>query len=453
MLPHDDDAERALLGSIIISPRIFDSVVLSGVRSEHFYRKMHRDIFSCMQAIHNGGKEIDVIALRNMLSVIRGEDESTITAYLVELGDSVYSSERWRQYADIIMERAKYRSVIDICSGARSIAYEAKPGDADELLSNTISALNKVLNDGSDELRSIDDIAKEFKHSLYKDSPEHIVPPGLPTAVMEPGDLVVIAGGTSVGKTAVSMDWAYEFSKCIPVAYMEYEMDELSLFARLVCKNAGVTMIQLKNRDLNSDELARVNAAIDEIRKNKLYIEEVWCDINALVARIRRMVHQNGVKVVFIDHLGLIPFNRPKGMNEAKAVGYAVTNVLKRLAVELGIIIVLLVQLNREGQKNGIIPRLYHLRDSGEIEQDASIIIMLWSEASVRDDFERKYKLRVNSGILDDDELMDESFTLFKMYIEKNRNNPLSETWLKYYGDTFSFEYPAGSDRCRVCMS
>jgi replicative DNA helicase len=143
---------------------------------------------------------------------------------------------------------------------------------------------------------------------------------------------------------------------------------------------------------------------------------------------------------VILDHLGLIPFDIPNGMNLAKAIGTQVTGRLKRLASELQIVIVLLVQLSREGQKDAQFPKLHHLRDSGEIEQDASIVFTLWSERSIEDNPAKKAMIRERSEILRPDELLDNSFTLIRVGVEKNRNGRLGDAYLLYHGATFRYE-------------
>jgi replicative DNA helicase len=179
------------------------------------------------------------------------------------------------------------------------------------------------------------------------------------------------------------------------------------------------------------------------MQERHFQVEEVWCDVQILFAKIRKAAMQ-GTEVVIIDHLGLIPFHRSKGMSEAKAIGVFVTNPLKRLAAELGIKIVLLVQMNREGQKAEKFPKLWHLRDSGEIEQDASIVLMLWSDKSLKDDEAARAKVREDSGVVAAGDMFSEDFNLIRIGVEKNRNGALSHEWAKFYGDHFEYEYFAG---------
>lgn len=198
-------------------------------------------------------------------------------------------------------------------------------------------------------------------------------------------------------------------------------------------------MEQIQDRDLNAEEVQRIEDAGQELRSRKLKIEEVWCNVGTLMAKIRREAQQ-GTEIVVIDHLGLIDEGGvPKGMNYAKAVGKKITNPLKRLASELGIVIVLLVQLNREGQDPNRFPRLSHLRDSGEIEQDASIIYMVWSDTKA--DATTRQTVREDSGILSESECFNgDDFDLIHIGVEKNRNGRTGEKYLLYHGEHFQYE-------------
>jgi replicative DNA helicase len=149
-----------------------------------------------------------------------------------------------------------------------------------------------------------------------------------------------------------------------------------------------------------------------------------------------------GVKMVVIDHAGLVPLKGlQNGRNDAKNIGVQLSNPLKRLASELGIIIVLLVQLSREGRKDpAAFPKMHHLRDSGEYEQDAAVVLMLWNDNGLDDAIDRRATLREKSGICLDTETFDNTFNLVRIAIEKNRNGSKGAKYLMYHGDSFSYE-------------
>ena len=436
--PNDIDAERGLLGSILLSPPNLDSII-EIVKATDFYRPSHQELFNAFVTLRNMGKEIDSVSVRNYLHSIGTLDICGGSGYLIDI-QSVGSSWNWKSYAEIVREKSIYRQIIAFGTKATAIGFDAAYGETGEAISTVLGMSTYLALNGTKDQKTADEILNNLIHEIKEGQREYICPKGVDIARMMKGDLVVAAAGTSVGKTAITLDWADEWSKTHKVTYFEYEMSEESLMSRLICKHAKVSMRQIQDRDMSPDEMDAVERAADELRTRQLSIEEVWCDVGTLMAKIRKSA-KDGVEIVILDHLGLINFPRPKGMNEAKAIGVFVTNPLKRLAAELGIIIVLLVQFNREGQRDGGFPKLYHLRDSGEIEQDAAIVLLLWSERLIENEWGKRVTLREKSGIVDEADSLDSSFYLFRVGVEKNRNGKLDEVYCKYRGENFDFEY------------
>lgn len=439
--PHDLDAEQALLGSMLLNPELMDDIMELSLKWNDFYRPAHQRIFVAMMDMHSHGTEVDHLTLKNYLNSNNQLEMSGGAVYLLDLASAVPTTSHWRKYAKIIIEKSTYRKMIAAGTHITSIGYEAPDGEGDDAVALAMSMVNTLALDNETGSKDVGNVVDEFLGDLHSGKKDYITPPGLPDVLMERGDLVVAAAGTSVGKTAITLDWANEWSKTHRVAYFEYEMPEKNLIARLICKEAGVTMRQIRDKDLSAEESSRIDDAASSIRGRHLLIEEVWCDAATLFAKIRKTVQRSGTDIVIIDHLGLIPFTRGKGMNEAKAIGVYLTGPLKRLAAELGIRIVLLVQLNREGQRDGSFPRMHHLRDSGEIEQDAAIVLTLWSERLIKDDWTKRIEIRERSGIVSDGQVNDDSFYVFRVGVEKNRNGPVTEAYALYYGEYFRFDY------------
>jgi replicative DNA helicase len=435
--PHDIDAERALLGSVLLKASVLDELV-EVVRARDFYRPAHQRIFTALTEMRGAGIELDSISVRNYLDTHGILSACGGGTYLLELMD--VPSNHWRTHANIVKEKARYRSLIQLGSTLTAIGFDAPYGEADDAVSTAMSMVTGMALDSERTKKEAGVILDNLICEIKAGKSDFIIPRGIHNARMMRGDLVVAAAGTSVGKTAITLDWADEWSKCHKVTYFEYEMSEEALMSRLICKHAKVSMRQIQERDLSPEEFDRIEQAADELRHRTLAIEEVWCDVGTLMAKIRKTA-QDGAEIVILDHLGLINFDRDKGMSEAKAIGVKVTNPLKRLAAELGIIIVLLVQFNREGQKDNGFPKLYHLRDSGEIEQDATIVLTLWSERLLKDEWNRRVNLREKTGIVEQDEILDDSFYIFRVGVEKNRNGKLDEVYCKYRGENFTFEY------------
>ena len=439
--PSDPQAEMSVLFSLLMNNSLMN-VVEEVLHPEDFYGGNHSRIFKTMVRMHSVGAPIDMVTLREQM-----EKDGTLETVggamaLLDLSQyGVYADdEKSVMYkANIVRDKAKYRQLINIGNMMMARGYNAEDADVGDAISESMSEIIGLALSHKTAAVPIGVALDALMKEIRSGGKTYIVPPGVPFARCKAGDLVVVAAGTAVGKTALTLNWADEWSKHKNVVYFEYEMPESDLMARLVCKYSGVELAAIQDGTYTVEEEARINDTVADLKHRKLKIEEVWCNINTLMSKIRKEVSQ-GAEMVIIDHMGLIGFDQPKNMNTAKAYGKMITNPLKNLAAELGIIIVLLVQLNREGQKEDF-PKLYHLRDSGEIEQDASVVLMLWSENTLLGNTAKRIQARENSKILTDEECQEFGDTiLIRVGVEKNRNGRTGEHFLLYHGPTFSYE-------------
>jgi len=432
--PHSNEAEQAVLGSIMLDNKVFDDV-REILRAEDFYRPTHERIFAIMEKLRAKGKPIDSMTVKDALD---NTDEKT---YVLDIQGAVPSTKNAKHYAEIVKSRAKLRALITIGNNLMALGFDPSgPEHVDDYIGEAVSQTTLLALAHQHNAIPLGTVLSDLMQELRTGERHYIAPPGLPQARFKPGDLGVLSMGASVGKTVTALHWADEWSKSHNVSFYEYEMTEGDLLSRLICNHAGVKLSSMQDATLTDEELKRIAAAMKGIEQRKLKVQEVWCDIGTLTAKIRRDAQQ-GTEIVFIDYLGLIPYHRPKNMNDARSIGVCITQPLKRLAAELGIIIILLVQLSREGQRGGEYPKLRHLRDSGEIEQDASLVIMGWSEKLVLDDSKERVEKREESNIVAPDELFDDSFLVFRLSIEKNRNGQAGvHKWLLYRGEHFYFE-------------
>lgn len=445
-LPHNSEAEQALLGAIMLNENVLDDAI-EIVKPSDFFRESHGIVYETMIEQRERGHGVDIVSIKDELSrkILKTPGGVTMPAleriggayYLLSLQDACPIASNWKQYAEIVHRDSVYRRMVAVGAKIASLGYEGSE-DLEGSLGDASSAVMDLALDNSTESKSSSEVMKTFLANLHHGGNNYFSPPNVPWVRIRPDDLVVIGAGPSVGKTATALHWADEWSKTKKVTYFEYEMSEADLMTRLVCTHSGVTWEQIQDRNLSVEEVRRIEDATKELSTRSLRLQEVWCPVGTLLAKIRQEA-QRGTEVIFIDHLGLIPFDIPHGMNLAKAYGTQVTGKLKRMASELKITIVLLVQISREGQKDGF-PKLHHLRDSGEIEQDASIVFTLWSDKSIEDQPARKVAVRELSGVLNHQELSDSRFNLIRISAEKNRNGRLGVAWSLYHGSTFRYE-------------
>ena len=439
--PYDHDAENTVLSSILMNNKLMPAVE-DILRAEDFYSGSNSKVYDAMVRMYSMGVPIDPVTLADRMDKDGTLDMVGGKMYLLDLnGFAPYAeSEHSIVYkANLVKDKAKYRALINIGNMMMARGYEANDEDVGDAISAAMSQVIGLALSHKTAAIPIGIALDELMREIRSGGRTYMVPPGLPYARMKAGDLVVVAAGTAVGKTALTLNWADEWSRHKNVVYFEYEMPEADLMARLVCKYSGVELPKIQDGTFDIEEERRINDSIETLRSRKLKIEEVWCDINVLMSKIRKEASQ-GAEICIVDHVGLIGFHQPKNMNSAKAIGKFITNPLKNLAAELGIIIVILVQLNREGQKEDF-PKLYHLRDSGEIEQDASLVLMLWSENALLGNTAKRITARENSKILTDEECQDfGDKILIRVGVEKNRNGRTGEHYLLYHGPTFSYE-------------
>jgi replicative DNA helicase len=434
--PHDYEAEKALLGCILNKDTVLDDVLQTLAPSD-FFSYRNAVVYAAMERMAAKNVRIDTLTIRDEFTDKEMEVlENPI--YLLELQSAVPTTAYWKRYAEIVRRTSLLRQLIQVGGEVVSMGYD-NGDNVEEVLGEAASKVLGLSLQASHETIPVGTVLENLLQNLRSGVDNFITFPYIPWVKARPGDLIVVAAGTSVGKTALTLNWADEWSKTKHVTYFEYEMSEVNLMTRLVCKHAGVAWDSILDGTLTAEEHIRVEDASKELSKRTLRLQEVYCNNHALFAKIRREA-QRGAEVIIIDHLGLVPFAQSKGMNYAKSVGTEMTNPLKRLSTELGIVIILLVQMNREGQKDTHYPKLHHLRDSGEIEQDASVVFTLWSERTIQDDTAKTVALREKTGMFDHDELFDTSMMLTRIGVEKNRNGRLGEHFIIYHGESFSYE-------------
>lgn len=444
--PFDDEAEKAILGAIILRNEVLDEI-MDDLNAKDFYRGAHQRLYSAMYQMRMTSEPIDQITLRDYLDKHGQLEGVGGVPYILDLADIGTTAYNPKKYSAIVRDCSKYRRIIEIGSSMMAAGYDGMRPDAtaDDVVSDAMSMVTSLALAHQSSAIPVDAVFQDVLKQMRTGVHHSFSPPGMPESSMEPGDLVVVAAGTSAGKTALTLDWCDEWSKTKQITFFEYEMPESALASRLICKYAGIDFRSLREGSLNEEEQERVEDAVKTLNSRKLKLESVWCDIGQLMAKIRREA-QLGAEVVVIDHIGLVPFRIPKGMNEASAIGKCVSSPLKRLASELSITIIILVQLNRDGQQPGQFPQKRHLKSSGDLENDAAVIYMLWSEASIMDSRGERIKKREESGLYADPMMLEDGTWAVRVACEKQRNGPLFAHWVKYIGNRFTYEWPKEID-------
>jgi len=436
--PHSIEAEQGLLGAILVDgARVLDRIE-GAVTAADFYRADHRTIFAAAKALHDSGRAVDLLTVFDALEA-RGEaDRAGGLAYLGELGNCGFLSSNAKAYALTIRERATLRGlqqtatdILAACStpAGRSpaeIAAEAEAGML-ALLDHTDTdpvrlqdALCDVLADVEDRRERGGNLAGLSTGFRQLDQM---------TGGLEPGQLIIVAARPSVGKTVAGCNIAaHAAGGGVPVLFFTMEMSRREIAQRILAARSGVTVQAMRSGTSDRRDWDQMTEMVAASAGWPLFIDDTPAVTVAYVrAKARRIQRARGLGLVVVDYLGLM---RGIGDNRAQEVG-SISRGLKALAKELKVSVIALAQLNRasEGRLDRK-PTLADLRDSGEVEQDADLVLMLHRESMHREAPEWE--------------------GLAQLLIRKSRNGPTGECLLALDGPRMRFTdyhgpYPAAA--------
>lgn len=452
--PHSLEAEMSLLGSILLDPRLL-SDVLSIVRSpDDFYAEAHTAIYKAAVEVfdrYNSGDLVQIVETikdKGQLELIGGSE------YLVKLAESVPSAVNAPHYARIVAEKAKLRKLID---AAGTILYDAfhvgelGPDGAREVLDKAEMMVFEIAQQHQiADPQLLKDLLQLEIDRIESQEGKGIsgVPSGYPDLDdmlrgMQPGEMIIIAARPSMGKTALALNIAEQMAagghagaptSSIPIALFSLEMSKSAVTQRLISARSGIPSQNLRGGVRLSDrDYRKLLSACDELAKAPIYIDDTPnMTVLALRARARRLVAQHGVKAIMIDYLQLL--TAPGAARESRQVEVStISRGLKALARELNVPVVCLSQLNRASeQREGNKPRMSDLRESGSIEQDADVIILLH-----REDY---YHVQDENWKLENPDKVG----VAELIVAKQRNGPTGVVKLAWDSNTTRFQSYAG---------
>ena len=389
--PHNEDAERSILGSILISQSAAEAA-LERLHAEDFYSPRHRSIYETMEKLYARGMAIDIVTLGEAMQRAGNLDAAGGINYLTELSLYTPTTANVEQYIDIVEERAVMRQLIVAGS---AIIQDAQKGE---------NSLEEMLNDAERLIYNIS--MKKTKDSLVhikktlEESYMHIseriknrdslsgVTTGFTdldalTSGLQKSDLVIVAGRPSMGKTAFALNLAQNAAKAgATVCIFSLEMSSEQLVKRMLCGEAGVDIQHINSGRVDDDELIRITDALQPLSTYDIYIDDnPGAGVSGIRSKCRRLQSRNKLDMVVIDYLQLM---QTTGRSDNRVTEISnMTRALKIMARELNVPVILLSQLSRgpESRKDNHRPMMADLRESGAIEQDADIIMMLYRPA------------------------------------------------------------------------
>jgi len=437
--PHSVEAEQSLLGGLLLDNQAFDKIA-DLVAAEDFYRDDHRRIFRHIARLIEQGKPADVVTVAESVETGEDKDRTGGPAYLGSLAQNTPSALNIRRYAELVRERSVQRRLAQVATEIAEAALSPAGKDVGQLLDEAETRILEVGEKGQRGTQGFEQIqpvlARVFEridHLYHQENKSDVtgVPTGFidldeRTAGLQPGELVIVAGRPSMGKTALALNFAEHVAvkNGIPVAIFSMEMGATQLAMRLLGSIARVDQHKMRTGRLNDEEWSRLSSAMGDLHNAPIYIDETGA-LNSLElrSRARRMHRQSGkLGLVVVDYLQLMSASgASQGENRATEIS-EISRSLKALAKELACPVVALSQLNRALEtRNDKRPMMSDLRESGAIEQDADLILFIYREEVY---FPEKMESR---GIAE-------------VIIGKQRNGPIGKVELTFLGEHTRFE-------------
>ena len=394
--PHSIEAEQSVLGGLLLDNTAFDRVG-DLLREEDFYRFDHRLIWQQVVRLIERGQPADVITVFEALTSNGKAEEAGGLQYLNSLARETPSAANIRRYGEIVRDRAILRHLISTSEAITTAALNPLGKETRQILDEAESKIFQISEDGArgatgfQPLQDLLGRVVERVDQLYsQDNPSDItgVPTGFAdldkmTSGLQPGDLVIIAGRPSMGKTSLALNIGEHIAidQGLPVAVFSMEMGATQLAMRLVCSVGRLDQQRLRTGRLVDDDWPRLTSAIQKMQEAQLFIDETPA-LNALElrARARRLSRQCGqLGAIVVDYLQLMGATAA-GENRATEIS-EISRGLKALAKELNCPVMALSQLNRSlEQRPNKRPVMSDLRESGAIEQDADVILFIYRD-------------------------------------------------------------------------
>jgi replicative DNA helicase len=388
-LPHNLDAERSVLGAILIDNEAFN-VAASVIDARAFFRDAHRRIFDRMVALAERSQPIDLVTLKEELERAGELDEVGGPAYIAALLDGVPRTTNVEYYARIVKEKSTLRHLIYSANQILANAYEADQ-DADLILDEAESAIFSVADDriksGFVPMRelvkdSFPKIEQLFEHkSFITGISTGFADIDKMTRGFQRGDLIIVAARPSMGKTSLVLNVAQHVATTRQVAgFFSLEMSKEQLFMRMLASEAKIDNYRLMSGQIGQKEYGNITHALETLSDAQLYIDDTaGAGVLEMRAKARRLQAEQGLDLLAVDYIQLMT---GRGRFENRTLELAsISRSLKGLAKELNVPIVVLSQLSRAPEsRSDKRPQLSDLRESGALEQDADVVILIFRE-------------------------------------------------------------------------
>jgi len=431
--PNSIEAEQSLLGGLMLDHKSWDKVA-DVVTAADFYRKDHRLIFQAIATLAEAANPSDVVTVSEWLDNADQLQEAGGLEYLATLANETPGAANARSYAKILRERSMLRSLITAGNEISGAAFATEGRSAAEIVDDAERLVFEIAESGArgksgfKPLKEILPAAVDRIDLLHQSAGDITgISTGYTefdklTAGLQPGDLIIIAGRPSMGKTTLAVNIAENaaIGSKVPTAIYSMEMPAQQLAFRMISSLGRVDQTHLRTGRFPDEDWSRINTAVQLMSEAPIFIDDTaGLSPTEIRARARRLQREHGLGLIVIDYLQLmaVPGNTENRATEISEISRS----LKALAKELSVPVIALSQLNRSvEQRTDKRPVMSDLRESGAIEQDADMIAFIYREEVYNQDTPRK-------GIAD-------------IAIAKQRNGPIGDFPLTFVGRYTKFE-------------
>ncbi len=450
---HSHESERSLLGAILSEPEtVIDQALEAGLQPEDFFTPSHQELFRALVDMRNKTMPIDLSTLLQYLDDRKLKDAIGGPAVLGDLAAGVVSVITAPSHIQTIRQKGLLRGLQQACA---QIVYQAheRQHEVQDVLDEAESLIFQITDKGTTQttspakdtvLEAVDliiRISESRGKGLYSGIPSGFDALDKLTTGFKPGEMIVIAARPGVGKTALALSMVKGFIKerydekedrmvkpGYHVGMFSLEMTNQQLMLRLLASSAQLSLQKIREGNLSESDIVALNSVAEELAGMPLYLDESSSlTISQLRAKARRMKQLYGIDILIIDYLQLLTSSSEKARDNRQVEVAEISRGIKTLAKELGIPIIVLAQLNRKPEEGNSEPALHHLRESGSIEQDADVVMLLSRVETKEGELEtvthgnaRAIKARLN--------------------IAKQRNGPTDRIELLFIGDYTRFD-------------
>jgi replicative DNA helicase len=431
--PQSVEAEQAVLGGLMLEGQAWDRIA-DKISESDFYRKEHRLIFRAVAALAEANSPADVVTVSEWLEKNHELQNAGGLSYLASLANNTPGAANITAYAQIVRERALLRNLIHVSNRITHSAYHPEGRNAADILDLAEKGIFDIREQGAHRhggfvplksllTRAVDRIDELFRSDSaitgvstgFKDLDDM-------TSGLQPGDLIIVAGRPSMGKTSLAMNIAENaaIGNKTPVAIYSMEMPGEQLAMRMMASLGRINAHKVRTGKLDDDDWPRLTHAIGLLAEAPIFIDDTPA-LNPLElrTRARRLKREHGLGLIVVDYLQLMQ-SPETSENRATEIS-SITRALKGLAKELNVPMIALSQLNRSlEQRPNKRPVMSDLRESGAIEQDADVIFFIYRDEVYNEDSQDKGTAEIIIG--------------------KQRNGPTGKVKLTFLGEYTRFE-------------